>query len=137
MELFARAHPDEVAGLVLVDSRPSDFLAECESRNLDVCGVPSSTVAKEGGVFEAEYNGFLEGPAQMEDAGTFGEHPVRVLTATRRKGRSRAHMDLWASMQGAIADEAEDGKQVLINADHYLQIWRARKVAKTIRELLP
>ncbi len=137
MELFARTHPDEVAGLVLVDSRPSDFLAECESRKLDQCGVPSSAVAEKGGVFEAEYYGFLEGSEQMQEAGTFGEYPVRVLTATRRKGRSRARMDLWASMQGAIADEAEDGRQTLFNADHYLQVWRARKVAKTIRGLLP
>lgn len=137
MELFARAHPDEVAGLVLVDSRPSDFLAACESRELGRCGVPSAAVAKEGGVFEAEYNGFLEGSEQMKLAGTFGDYPVRVLTATRRKGRSRAHMDLWTSMQGAIADEAEDGEQTLFNADHYLQVWRARKVAKVIRAVLP
>lgn len=136
MELFARAHPDEVAGLVLVDGRPSGFLAECESRNLDQCGVPSKALAKESAVFRAEYKGLSSATEQMEEAGTFGDYPVRVLTATRRNGRSKARMDLWASMQGEIADEAEDGTQTLFNAGHYLQVWRARKVAKAIRELL-
>lgn len=34
MELFAKAHPEEVVGLVLVDSRHRDFTAACQSAGL-------------------------------------------------------------------------------------------------------
>ena len=40
MELFAKAHADEVVGLVLVDSRHRDFLEICEAAKLDWCGLP-------------------------------------------------------------------------------------------------
>lgn len=137
MELFARAHPEEVAGLVLVDSRPSDFLAECESAGLDVCGVPSAQVEAKGGVFAAEYTAFAEASEEMMAAGTFGAYPVRVLTATRRAGKSPERMALWTSMHASLAEEAEDGAQIRVHGGHYLQVFHARKVAEVIRGLLP
>lgn len=137
MELFARSHPEEVAGLVLVDSRPGDFLAECEAAGLDQCGVPSSIVEAKGGVFAAEYTAFAEAPEEMAAAGTFGSYPVRLMTATRRAGKSRERVALWASMHAALADEAEDGAQLHVRGGHYLQVFHARKVAEVIRGVLP
>jgi pimeloyl-ACP methyl ester carboxylesterase len=137
MELFARAHPDEVTGLVLVDSRPGDFLAECESAGLDECGVPSAQVEAKGGVFAAEYNAFAEAPGEMMAAGTFGAYPVRVLTGTRRFGKSPERMALWTAMHASLAEEAEDGAQIRVHGGHYLQVFHARKVAEVIRGLLP
>ena len=45
MELFAKAHPDEVAGLVLVDPRHRDFASACEQAGLAGCGIPGDVVA--------------------------------------------------------------------------------------------
>ena len=42
MELFAKSHPDEVVGVVLVNPRHRDFLATCEAAELDDCGIPES-----------------------------------------------------------------------------------------------
>jgi pimeloyl-ACP methyl ester carboxylesterase len=137
MELFARAHPDEVAGLVLVDSRPSDFLAECESAGLDECGVPPAQVEATGGVFAAEYNAFTRASEEMMAAGTFGAYPVRVLTATRRAGKSPERAALWTSMHTSLAEEAADGSQIRVHGGHYLQVFHARKVAEVIRGVLP
>lgn len=137
MELFARAHPEEVAGLVLVDSRPSDFLAECESAGLDQCGLPSSSVEAQGGALAAEYEAFAAAAEEMTAAGTFGAYPVRVMTATRRSGKSPERMALWTSMHASLAEEAEDGAQILVHGTHYLQTFHARKVAEVIRALLP
>lgn len=136
MELFARAHPEEVAGLVLVDSRPSDFLAVCESAGLDQCGLPSSYVEAKGGAFASEYKAFSEAAEEMMAAGTFGAYPVRVMTATRRSGKSPERMALWTSMHASLAEEAEDGAQILVHGTHYLQTNHARKVTEVIRELL-
>ena len=44
MELFAKSHPDEVVGVVLVDPRHRDFLSTCEAAQLDVCGIPESVL---------------------------------------------------------------------------------------------
>jgi pimeloyl-ACP methyl ester carboxylesterase len=137
MELFARAHPDETAGLVLVDSRPSDFLAECESASLDECGVSASDVESIGGVFADEYNAFSEATGEMADAGTFGAYPVRVMTATKSSGKSDERMALWTSMQSAIAEDAEDGVQILVDGTHYLQVFHEHDVADVIRGVLP
>lgn len=137
MELFARAHPEEVAGLVLVDSRPGDFLAECESAKLDQCGLPASQVEATGGVLAAEYKAFAAAPEEMMATGTFGAYPVRVLTGTRRFGKSRERMALWTSMHAALAEEAEDGAQIRVHGGHYLQVFHAREVASVIRGLLP
>lgn len=137
MELFARAHPEEIAGLVLVDSRPSDFLAECEAAGLDECGVPSAQVEATGGVFAAEYTAFAGASEEMVAAGTFGAYPVRVLTATRRSGKSPERMALWTSMHASLAEEAEDGAQIRVHGGHYLQVFHARRVAEVIRGVLP
>lgn len=137
MELFARAYPEEVAGLVLVDSRPSDFLVECEAARLDQCGVPSSSVEAKGGVFAAEYYAFSGASEEMTAAGMFGAYPVRVMTATRRSGKSPERMALWTSMHASLAEEAEDGAQILVHGTHYLQVYHAKKVAEVIRSVLP
>lgn len=44
MELFAKAHPQEVVGLVLVDSRHRDFTAACEAARIGGCSIPASAV---------------------------------------------------------------------------------------------
>jgi len=137
MELFARSYPDEVAGLVLVDSRPGEFLARCEAAGLDVCGVPAASVEATGGVFAAEYNGFAAASGEMMAAGGFGAYPVRVLTATRRGSKSRERMALWTEMHRALAEEAEDGAQIRVYGGHYLQVFHARRVAEVIRGVLP
>ena len=137
MEEFARSYPEETAGLVLVDSRPADFLVNCESAGLDMCGIPADQVAKIGGVLAAEYDAFPEASGELAIAGAFGDYPVRVLTATRDPGASDERIALWTSMHADLADEAADGEQILIHGTHYLQVFHAREVADVIREVLP
>lgn len=47
MELFAKAHPEEVAALVLVDSRPRDFTVACQSAGFKACIIPLSAVGSQ------------------------------------------------------------------------------------------
>ncbi len=137
MELFAKAHPDEVTGVVLVEPRPSDFLARCEAAHLDMCGIPASALATLPEVQIAEYNAFRMAAAEIESAGTFGSYPVRVLTATGGSG-SPARRALWETMHASIAAEAKDGRQIVFEgATHNLETEHASEVAKSIRSLLP
>jgi pimeloyl-ACP methyl ester carboxylesterase len=136
MELFAREHPEEVAGLVLVDPRHPDFTAACQEANIEGCGIPASTVAKLPQVQIDEYAAFASASAETAAAGAFGRYPVRVLTATSHSSSSEWEA-LWKSMLGSLAAEAPDGEQIVYEgAGHYLQLERTHEVAQQILKLV-
>lgn len=138
MELFAKAHPEEVVGVVLVDSRPSDFTAACAKAGLEGCTIPASVVDSLPPVQIAEFKGFASASAEIHAAGVFGQYPVRVLTGTSHNGFAPKVEALWESMHRSLADEAADGKQILFTgAGHYLQMERAHDVAQVILSLVP
>jgi pimeloyl-ACP methyl ester carboxylesterase len=137
MELFAKAHPDEVIGAVLVDPRHRDFLATCEGARLDNCGIPDSLLETQAASTIAEYRAFSLASDEIRAAGTFGPYPVRVLTATDHPV-SPARELLWKTMLGELAAEATDGQQVIVpGAGHYIQLDRPDVVVHAIVELLP
>jgi len=137
MELFAKAHPDEVAGVVLVDPRHSDFLSECEAAELDLCGIPESTLRDQAPVVIAEYRAYPMMSDEARVAGSFGSYPVRVLTSTV-DGGSASRQALWESLHASLAAEAPDGQQILVEgATHYIQVDRPHVVAQTILSVLP
>jgi len=134
-ELFAKAHPDETAGLVLVDTRHRDFLATCEAAQLDNCGLTPSQLREQPKSAIAEYNAFALASEQMRAAGAFGSYPVRVLTATDHPV-SPAREQLWEDMNASIAAEAPDGQQILVDAGHYIQNDEPAIVTRTILDLV-
>ncbi|MFO0615925.1 MAG: alpha/beta hydrolase [Polyangiaceae bacterium] len=137
MELFAKAHPDEVSGLVLVDPRHRDFSAACAHAEIDGCGIPESAVDSLPDVQIAEYRAFPQSSGEIAETPGFGHYPVRVLTATSHGLPSEGEA-LWVSMLGSLADEAEDGEQrVFEGANHNLEVNHAHEVAETILSLLP
>lgn len=138
MELFAKAHPGEVVGLVLVDTRHRDFTAACEQAGISGCAIPASAVDSLDPVEIDEYRAFARSSAEIHAAGGFGAFPVRVLTATSHPSESAAFESLWRSMHGSLAREASGGEQVVFDgAGHYLQLEQPREVAQAILRLLP
>jgi pimeloyl-ACP methyl ester carboxylesterase len=136
MELFAKAHPDEVAGVVLVDPRHRDFTSACEERDLQGCVPPAAIVETLPAVQIAELKAFAQTSDEIRPFGAFGQYPVRVLTATSH-GFAPEVESLWESMLGSLAHEAEDGDQTLFaGAGHYLQLEQAHAVAQTILSLV-
>jgi pimeloyl-ACP methyl ester carboxylesterase len=137
MELFAKLHPEEIAGLVLVDFRHPDFTAQCEAAGIKGCVIPPSMWASLSKPQPAELAGFESAPEELRAAGPFGHYPVRVLISTSH-GLSPAGEALWVKLAGSIADEAEDGQQQIFEgASHNLEVERPREVAKTILSLIP
>lgn len=137
MEYFAKAHADEVAGVVLVDPRHRDFLATCEAAKLDNCGISESMLMLQSAATIAEYHAYTLAPEEMEAAGAFGSYPVRVLTATVHPV-SPAREQLWESMLGSLAAEAVNGTQIIVEgAGHHIQLDRPDVVVHTILDVLP
>lgn len=136
MELFAKAYPEEVIGVVLVDPRHRDFSSACEQAGLEGCVPPASVLASLPQVQVDEIEAFAHISDDIRPFGNFGPYPVRVLTATEH-GFTPDAEGLWQSMLGSLADEAEDGEQtVFTGAGHYLQVERADEVTQMILGLL-
>ncbi len=106
MEFLARAHPDEVTALVLVDPRPADFLTECEARHLDGCGISASTAKSLARVEQEELAAFAGASSQLRAAGPFGRFPVRVLTATSHLELERTAEVVRIILEGVEARDA-------------------------------
>jgi pimeloyl-ACP methyl ester carboxylesterase len=137
MELFAKSHPDEVLGAVLVDPRHRDFLTTCAAAKLDRCAIPETTLATQAPAVIEEYHSFSLASEQIEQAGGFGSYPVRVLTATENKG-SAQRQALWESMGAQLAAEAAEGEQIIVHgAEHHIQLDRPDVVVSAILALLP
>jgi len=139
MELFAKSHPEEVAGTVLVDPRHPDFLDACTGAGLplDKCGIPESVLSTQSAATIAEYHAFAGASDEMRAAGPFGSSPVRVLTATDHPW-SPAQESLWESMLASLAAEAVDGRQIIVQgAGHHIQLDRPDVVVNTILATLP
>jgi pimeloyl-ACP methyl ester carboxylesterase len=137
MELFAKSHPDEVVGVVLVDPRPRDFLATCEAAGLDQCGIPESLLLTQPQSEIAEYHAFTMASDQIKAAGGFGSYPVTVLTATNHPV-SAAREALWERMLASLAAEAKNGQQIIVQgASHYIQLDRPDEVVRTILAVMP
>lgn len=138
MELFAKSHPDEVVGAVLVDPRHRDWLGVCEGARLDGCGIPESTLETQGPSTIAEYHAFTMASDEIRAAGPFASSPVRVLTATNHDGWSAAQNSLWQSMLASLAAEASDGQQLIVQGSgHHIQLDRPEVVVNTILAVLP
>ena len=136
MELFAKSHPDEVMGVVLVDPRHRDFLETCEAAQLDNCGISDSILETQAASVIAEYRAFSMAPDQIRSAGTFGSYPVRILTATVHPVTPAREM-LWETMLASLADEAPDGEQILVQGSgHFIQLDSPDVVVNTILAIL-
>lgn len=137
MELFAKLHPEEVAGVVLVDPRHRDFETACVEAGVSGCSIPRSSWSSLSAPQPAELEGFEAAAAELKAASGFGPAPVRVLIATQH-GLSAQGEALWQSLLSSLADEAPDGaRTVFTGAGHNLEVERPREVAATILSLLP
>jgi pimeloyl-ACP methyl ester carboxylesterase len=138
MELFAKAHPEEVVGLVLVETRHRDFGARCQQDGFDGCTIPDAALANLPPFQAAEFKAFARSSDEIRPWGAFGNYPVRVLTATTHDGFSPKVETLWKSLHAALAREAANGAQtVFARTGHYLQLERSEDVTQAILKLIP
>ncbi len=136
-ELFAKLHPEEIAGLVLVDSRPPDFGAACEQHGFTGCSIPRSAWGTLPAPQGAELEGFASISDELRAAGPFGNYPVRVLIATFH-GLAPEAEAMWLAQGRALAAEATDGAPVVFEgAGHNLEVEQPREVSQAISSLVP
>lgn len=137
VEHFARAHPEEVAGVVFVDARAVDFSTRCLEESVERCGVPAFVrwLMPEGA--RAELDAAPQTERGLRTAGPFPPVPVRVLSATRRPASMPRLRRVWAETQTGLVELSPAARQdVCETCGHYVQRDAPERVVAAIREVV-
>ena len=126
VRLFAKAHPDETAGVVLVDAVGRDQMRR------DLAAWPKSLVPaarREAARRVRDGVDLVAGDALSTGVRTLGETPLAVITAGRHADvaslpprLARALDRLWGTMQDELAALSSDRVHVVaLRSDHFVQ----------------
>ena len=135
---FARAYPEVVAGLVLVDARLPGFTKKCELAQVGPCRPEGLVAAVSSAHVSAEIRGISASETSAPLPAELGDMPVTLIAATRPpRGLNRAAQDIWLGVQENYADALENG--VLVRAEgtgHFIQREAPELVIEAIRHLV-
>jgi len=140
--VFAGQHPDEVKGLVLVDPTPPNFFNEIASlqNDLERREFTSSMARYETNASparRAEWQSRDEAARQAEEAALPKGMPVVIITAAApQPGRSPAITRYWRDQHERMTRTTSNGRLVVANSGHYVQLEQRRIVVREIRQLL-
>lgn len=137
MDLFARTHPDEVAGLVLVDSRHHEFTSRCIALLGEAgCHVPTEAeVAVAPRPIREEWLALGLTEEQLGEAPPFPDVPLVVIVAGIAES-SPAYADLWREAQEDYAAMAPRSRLVIAErSDHGIPVQQPQVIADVIVDL--
>jgi pimeloyl-ACP methyl ester carboxylesterase len=118
-EYFAAHHADEIAGLILEDSRPADFTRRCEAAEVGMCTAPAVLmwIAPRGAQDEFAS---LSATTRQVEASRSMLHPTLVMSQSVSDNPS-AREALWAEAQRDLTARYAHGRQVIApNGGHYV-----------------
>lgn len=101
-EYYASQHPDEIAALILEDSRPGDFRRACEVAGVTMCAAPAAMAWTMPAGARAELAALVATEAQVEAISPLSGKPVLVLSRPAPAG-ANAFDAAWAISQSALA----------------------------------
>jgi pimeloyl-ACP methyl ester carboxylesterase len=136
MKLFAKHHPDEIAGVVLVDARHSEFTQRC--RELGVPRLmyhpPEALLNLLQPVPRAELEAAPLSLKQARRGGKFPDVPLIVLTQSNAKARWPAKLGkVWAASQRRMAKMSSLGRiKILDDAGHNVHVDRPDVVVRAV-----
>jgi pimeloyl-ACP methyl ester carboxylesterase len=144
VRLFASAHPDEVAGMVLIDvateEQPSRFWALLPDAALNEFRAQVDS-SPEG----FDYETLLAGLAELQASRrSLGDKPLIVLTAghvTPNPGASPEQTakqgSAWHDMQAELTRLSKNSAQVIaVNSGHFIQLDAPKLVIAAVRQVV-
>lgn len=103
MELFARTYPEEVAGVVLVDSRHADFTRQCQLADAGSCTPPALLSLLMPNGPKQEMAGGDRTMDEVLSAGPFPDVPLVVLTSVKQFLMREGFVEVWLETQKSLA----------------------------------
>lgn len=137
VEYFARTHPDEIQGVVLVEARNVVYSERCVAEGLERCTLPwwVRLLMPRAAVREVDASGLTE--LAIRSAGPFPEVPLVVLSGTQRPGSSEALKRVWAETQADLVTLSPKARQQICDTcGHYVQQDAPELVIDAIRSIV-
>ncbi len=136
MKLFARAYPDEIAGVVLVDARHSDFARRCKQAGMPrfLYEPPPALLLLARPAIRGELAASTVSAGQIRKVGPFPAVPLVVLTQNKSVARWPKSLGrLWvASQRNMVRMSKISRMEVCDDASHNVPKDRPDAVAKAV-----
>lgn len=136
MQLFARRYPDEVGGLILVDSthpKQLDGDGAIEKQSFWVRGIVGALVT---GTAKEELNLLSQTGEQVLSLPTLQDKPVFVLSASEPMQEKSKLADDANEKRKDIARLYPNSKQIWVDSGHGIPLEKPESVVSVIREVL-
>jgi pimeloyl-ACP methyl ester carboxylesterase len=137
MQYFARRYPEEVQGLLLVDSMHSEQLGRVKAETPGVYRMMNMVTVMMGGAMRREFAGIPATSAEIEALPEAFNVPTIVLSSTRpAAGEKQEFRALMAQLQNGLADTyATRRHDFVADSGHYIQRDQPQAVISAVREL--
>lgn len=133
MRMYATEYPDEVCGLVLVDSTPEDY----RERFLPAMPEDFQEAYHKQFVREGNYDEFMESLQQLKDTRRRLDVPLIVLSAGKKAHYSAESQALWNDLQRELLEISSRGELVIAeNSAHYIQRDEPDVIVDAVRRLI-
>jgi len=103
MEFYARNFPDEVVGVILVDSRHPDFTDRCKEAGARLCDPPAFLTHLLPGAASQEFAARDATMNEVRESPPFPGVPLAVLTGMKKPLEGEAFAQVWLESQIDLA----------------------------------
>jgi len=135
-EYYAAKHPEQVSGLILVDSRPADFTRRCEAAAAGHCTPPAFLVKFMDSGARAEFAALAQTMDEVEAAAPVEGKAVLVLSRPVASDANPLDL-LWSQAQGDLAGRYSGVRHLTApGGGHYIHQDQAGWFVATVREFL-
>ncbi|PET71266.1 alpha/beta hydrolase [Bacillus sp. AFS001701] len=133
VRLYASTYPEEVAGVILLDSCHED-------QNKKMAPLFSKEVYEDymsGFPYESSLEVFEESLEQIRAAKSFGNIPLIVVTGGLQPHHTLESMNAWMSFQKELATLSTNSKHIIVeDAGHAIHINNPQAVINVIKDML-
>jgi pimeloyl-ACP methyl ester carboxylesterase len=135
-EYYAARHPDQIAGLILEDSRPADFARRCGAAGVSMCSPLPEMVRGEPRAVQAEVLALPATEAQVESAGAVKGKPVLVMSRPAAVGAT-SFDTVWTTAQADLAARYPGSLHMIASAGgHYVHSDQRAWYVGAVKEFL-
>ena len=137
-EYYAARHPDQVAGLILEESRPADFAALCEATpGTGMCMPPAAMLAFSPRGAKQELAGLRATEAEVRAVAPLTGRPVLVLSRPTAAKGAAPFETVWARAQDGLAARYPGSTHLTVpGGGHYLHKDQSQWFVGAVRAFL-
>lgn len=137
MQYYARNFPDEVAGLVLVDSTHWDLFERMRRAGPAAAHAADRRPLLIWGVRRAEFDAFEVVQREVRESPPLRSMPLTVLSAGRIPGGSPITLEFWHELQRELAAQLPDAQHTIVERSaHVIQQEQPEFVWKALSDMI-